>query len=168
MHSKRGLILAVLCFSGLLLFSGCAGKTKPDIPDQVPPIGKGMARIVLTREAQLAGAGSPIYIVDTGGEAFGSHLVYTPEGGRVFPERVESDYADIRNIHEHSALIGRLIVGETLIWDRTPGIMRPVAIWHDGPDHTTRNIRVDAEKTYFLHYTTRLFGDRWEVTKVQF
>lgn len=167
MRLRTWLIPAVLCVSGIFLFFGCAGKTKPHIPDQAPPMGHGMARIVLTREAQLAGAGSPIYIVDTGGEPFESQLVYTPEGARMFPERVESDYADIHNIHEYSTLIGRLNVGETLIWDRTPGIMRPVAIWHDGPDNMSRNIKVDSGKTYFLHYTVRAFGDRWEIMEIK-
>jgi hypothetical protein len=163
MGSTRLFMLVFLC----VCVCGCAGKTKPYIPDQAPPIGKGMGRIVLTRESQLAGAGSPIYIVDTGGEHFESQLVYAPSAARLFSKRVENDYVDIHNVNEHSALIGGLKVGETLIWDRTPGIMRLVAIWHDGPDTMSRNVNVEAGRTYFLHYTVRLTGDRWDVEEIR-
>lgn len=58
--------LIVLQLSTLTFLTACAGKTKPYIPGQAEPLADGLARIILTRENQLAGAGSPFEVVDIG------------------------------------------------------------------------------------------------------
>lgn len=69
---------------------------------------------------------------------------------------------DHRVISHNVQLIERLAVGETVIWDRKPGKLRLGAIWHDGVGFMREDIEVEAGKTYFLHYTTRM-GQRWEL-----
>lgn len=59
------IIHIVLIFS-LTFLTACLGRTKPYIPDHTEPLADGLARIILTRENQLAGAGSPIEILDIG------------------------------------------------------------------------------------------------------
>jgi hypothetical protein len=63
-------------------------------------------------------------------------------------------------------VIGSAEVGDTLIWDRKPGIMRLGSAWYDGIGFMHENVTVEAGKSYYVHYTTRM-GQRWELTKVE-
>ena len=58
--------LVILHLSIVTLLPACAGKTKPYVPLQVEPLAEGLARIILTREDQIAGSGSPFEVVDIG------------------------------------------------------------------------------------------------------
>ena len=307
-------VIARLLFPLLLaVLAGCAGPTRPDIPDQLPGLAKDRARIVFTREKQIAGAGSPIIVVDIGENIEPNAMVslrdFTPEtilarknlasiagaqvdflwfdkdavhprycadngpgcivyhwnwpkqerGGLLFgngvvirtdctfeygwrlkdesyaaimrhvlkPIAIPADYtcadaadaastapdetatatparvdsyrlssgehylitatlrqgesigyppfrfktfkASIINddrISRHLQVIGSTEVGETLIWDRKPGVMRLGTLWYDGVGFMPENLLVEAGKTYFIHYTTRL-GQRWALSKVE-
>ena len=326
-------ILFVIFFS--FLICGCAGQTKPYIPDVIPEIENGMSRIVLTREQQIAGAGSPMIVIDIGenihpnsmmyinnlsvedilegeniaslsgapvyfmwfnsrmvqplycgnkepgcieyhwrwphdksnGFLFGGLAVvgqdctfYRAIKGGIFPvslwqencpqkkildiddiesfRKNENEHVDIseysqcikenaliiekhkqgfqdsclknqayvftrttdtrlnlicrdvngiltctpdyerltsseydeiidnRKISRNVQVLGSVQVGDTLIWDRKPGIMRLGSVWYDGVGFMPKNIKIEAGRTYFLHYTTR-FGQRWELKKVE-
>jgi len=54
-----GLILA-------FIITGCASQSNHFIPKNLPEISEGMSRIVVSREKQLSGMTTPIYIVDIG------------------------------------------------------------------------------------------------------
>lgn len=73
---------------------------------------------------------------------------------------------DDEKISRNVQVIGSVEVGDTLIWDRKPGIMRLGAAWWDGVGFMPKNITVEAGKTYYLHYTTRM-GQRWELKGVE-
>lgn len=253
-------VLTILCF---LLIWGCAGKTKPYIPKNIKGLSDGFARIVVTRESQLAGATTPIYILDLGltkhknaqmAYRVGSYVkdgyntLYISADGmdynfvknhiHVFwdlhfeeknisideviehniealiyvtslwcdPDKLPSIYCGVgkdrcdqsfkqsliasqgkilvgaSNINNPNInntkmrdiqLIGRIMVGDTLIWDREPGIIRIGALWgaFNGIDDNIAllrgNINVKPGKTYYFHFTTRMKGERWEVTKIE-
>lgn len=300
------------------IVTGCAGQTQPQIPPALPSIDAGMARIVLTREKQLAGAGSPIVFLDIGenvspnamlyiknqaveqilqkkdfaatsltglrgdeiflwadpklvsplacgdfdggcikyhwrwpqegdgGFLYGTGLIISgdcktrlghlaehgivkkianneyptiafneipnchfssyvdhgprdqkiyivpevggyyafataPEyvmalsGGEVFVagstrRKIQHVYEyvpiDDSEISRNVEVIGSAEVGDTLIWDRKPGIMRLGSAWWDGLGIMQENIVVAAGRTYYVHYTTGI-GIRWEFTDVQ-
>ena len=284
-----------------LYLTGCAGPTKPDVPTNLIPIGEGKARIIFTRENQVAGAGSPFVVVDigeqiepnamihmqgltlqevltqeniaseqgalvnflwvdrdkvkplycadngpgcivyhwrwpsdsAGGLLFGHGvqvmpnclvatltliddkfysrlyrgeqlqslvpvdqlclkkfnfgdadkvLVYSyPAGSYYFMtgatrssgyaaggqyEILKSSILSQQDLERQIQVIGSTEVGETLIWDRNPGIMRLGSVWYDGIGFMPRNIMVEAGKTYYVHYTTRL-GQRWELKEIR-
>lgn len=92
-----------------------------------------------------------------------------PEVKRVQPLGARNSILNLIHRQGHAyqnfSEIGKLRVGETLIWDRTPGRMRLSAIWHDGLEPLSKELHVEAGKIYFLHHTTRLSGERWEVKK---
>lgn len=69
-----------------------------------------------------------------------------------------------RNVQE----IGKLRTGDTVIWDRKPGLMRLALVWYDGSDIMPQDIMVEPGKTYFIHYTLRQPKTaRWELIKVE-
>ena len=84
------------------------------------------------------------------------------------PQSSINTAAIIRNhqISRQVQVIGSTEVGETLIWDRKPGIMRLGAVWYDATGFMPKNIEVEAGKTYFIRYTTRM-GQRWELEKIE-
>lgn len=82
------------------------------------------------------------------------------------PSKLAGSALEVRNIHRDVQVIGAAEVGDTLIWDREPGIMRLGSVWYDGVGFMPKNIHVEGGKTYYLHYTTRL-GQRWELKKVE-
>lgn len=74
---------------------------------------------------------------------------------------------DHRVISHNVQLIERLSVGETVIWDRKPGKLRLGAIWNDGVGFMREDIEVEAGKTYYIHYATKMaFKPRWELIQV--
>ncbi len=303
--------------SSLIFLYGCAGPIKPDIPKHLPVLGEGKARIVFTREKQIAGADSPIIVIDIGASIEPNAMIrlggLTPEqileqdniasivgipvaflwfdrtavkplycadngpgcivdhwkwpqrdwGGLLFgsgvsihpncmleylpllndqfyaqvmkhelkpvpipvdhvcfknhvlgpielvltgpmtnesqdrmrvagtewaesyllpsdrryviidpfkktPQSSINTAAIIRNhqISRQVQVIGSTEVGETLIWDRKPGIMRLGTVWYDATGFMPKNIEVEAGKTYFIRYTTRM-GQRWELEKIE-
>jgi hypothetical protein len=308
---KRTNLLLVLALGSLwFLIAGCAGQTKPEIPDALPSLDAGKARIILTREKQLGGAGSPVIFLDIGenvspnamlyieGESvkeilhkrdfattsltglfgkelllwadpatvnplacghfetgcikyhwrwpkegdggffYGTGLVITedckfylgymapnrilkkifnneyraiayneiprcgsykyratvyevPEVGGYYAFATAPEYVmalsgtevwigtsryiqhtyeyvpiDDAEISRDIEVIGSAEVGDTLIWDRQPGIMRLGSAWWDGLGIMQENVVVEAGRTYYIHYTTGI-GLRWEVTDVQ-
>jgi hypothetical protein len=87
---------------------------------------------------------------------------------------VIADDAETRPIR----VLGKISSGESLVWDRKPGLMRLGALW--GSDYrsediielTPGNIEVEAGKVYYLHYQISLsdrsgHGDRWSITRVE-
>ncbi len=311
-HPYLRILLAILFASYL---AGCAGPTRPDIPAQLPSLGKGMARVVFTREKQVAGAGSPFIVIDIGEQIEPNAMIHLDDltleqvlgqeniasergalidflwfdpttvkplycadngpdcivyhwrwprqeqGGLLFgngvqirencfviyepivdvdfyrsimshelkPVGVPVDHVCIKDHvltpHEGSSstdrldmrkvkrvqgfsyppdtlylitgqfrpsaplagglfktvtaeiltnqklsrqvqVLGSTEVGETLIWDRKPGVMRLGSVWYDGVGFMPRNVEVEAGKTYYVHYTTRL-GQRWELKRVE-
>ncbi|MES9991886.1 MAG: hypothetical protein ABW098_08025 [Candidatus Thiodiazotropha sp.] len=78
------------------------------------------------------------------------------------PGVVSTNILPPEELERQIQVIGSTEVGETLIWDRAPGIMRLGSVWPDGVGFMPRNLMVEAGKTYYIHYTTR-FGQRWEV-----
>jgi len=305
-------VLASLWF----VVTGCAGQTQPDIPATLPSIDSGMARIILTREKQLAGAGSPIVFLDIGENISPNAMLYIKveaveeilhredfaatsltgflgneiflwadpalvnplacgdfdsgcikyhwrwpregDGGyfygtgliiredcktylghlaenRIVKKIVNNEYSTIAfneipncqsssyvdygprdqtvyvvpevggyyafatapeyvmelsgnkvlidgswfiehayeyvpiddsEISRNVEVIGSAEVGDTLIWDRKPGVMRLGSAWWDGLGIMQENVVVEAGRTYYIHYTTGL-GLRWELTDVQ-
>ena len=73
---------------------------------------------------------------------------------------------DLNKISRKVQIAGSVEVGGTLIWDRSPGLMRLGSAWHDGLGIMPNNINIEPNKTYFIHYTTRA-GQRWELTHVE-
>jgi hypothetical protein len=79
----------------------------------------------------------------------------------------EIQLIDHRVISHNVQLIERLAAGETVIWDRKPGKLRLGAIWQDGVGFMREDIEVEAGKTYYIHYTTKMaFKPRWELIQV--
>lgn len=256
-----------LAFMLLLFLAGCATQTKHFTPSNLARLDNGLARIVVTREKQIAGMTTPVYIVDIGeqlasnGEILvrignwikepGLSLWYTPimpntffksPGGFMLipdskisfqqsdlsledildknlnaviyvdyltcdPARLNTlfcgdekkqchaefkqeltrndgsilntldsvkDQAARRNIQ----VTGKVEGGDTLIWDRQPGLMRIGALWgafnktENIIELTPGNIMVEPGKTYYLHYEISLGdktwqGDRWTITRVE-
>ena len=73
MHTKliskvtnRSFTLTLFFVISLSILWGCTGQTKPYIPNPIQPILQDRARIIVTRERQIAGAATPIFIVDVG------------------------------------------------------------------------------------------------------
>ncbi len=66
MNHRKNFTLIVLLVICIGFLSGCASTTKPYIPDQAPQLSNDMARIVFTRESQLAGARWDLDLVDIG------------------------------------------------------------------------------------------------------
>jgi uncharacterized protein YceK len=75
-------------------------------------------------------------------------------------------------------VVGKIGSGDTLIWDRKPGLMRIGALWgafiksENIVEITPGNIEVEAGKTYYLKYEISLGdhtnrGDRWTITRVE-
>lgn len=81
-------------------------------------------------------------------------------------DNLVTSMAKKRTLSKNAQVIGSTEVGDTLIWDRRPGVMRLGSVWHDGVGFMPKNINVEAGKTYFVHYTTRL-GQRWELKKIE-
>lgn len=248
----------ILPFCFLVILYGCAGPTRAVIPDQIQPVSDEKARIVVTREKQIAGMTTPIYIVDasdtidpnatmktrvgewrktttpqllffntlgfvvlpTPGTTFAEtgktmddlitrnmdaivyidylrcdpdkvNFVYCGNGKKECDESFKKqlvtdegmiigDIQDRQSVEEKDnsksvrdiQVIGKFYVGNTLVWDRKPGIMRVGALWGSSSksEHilnlTPVNIKVQPGKTYYLHYTTNL-GERWKITKVE-
>jgi len=69
-------------------------------------------------------------------------------------------------------VIGKFSGGDTLVWDREPGIMRVGAIWGAAAkseqtlELIPANMKVQPGKTYYLRYSINL-GERWKLTKVE-
>jgi hypothetical protein len=245
--------------------SACVSGTEIFVPQNLTQLEPTHARIVVTRENQLAGMTTPIYIMDIGDEAEsngsisvrvgnwieepGLNLWYIPDlknaftpGGFMFlpspnitfaesglrlddllkgnlnaviyvdrlscdPRKLNSlscsdgrsncmedwaqeltqrqgtildrgaviaDNAEIRPIR----VLGKISSGESLVWDRKPGLMRLGALWgsddrsEDIVELTPGNIEVEAGKIYYLHYEISLsdrseHGDRWSITQVE-
>lgn len=262
-NSKIGQWLFVIVT--LIGLGGCASAGGPFIPENLAQLNPERARIVVSRERQLAGKYTPVYIIDIGkhlddnSEMFvrignfiqepGLHLWYAPAmmnsfspgGFMVLPgsnitfsesglrlddlltknlnaviyvdrlrcnpravstlfcgdgkkdcmapwkqdlnnkqgvilDRGRSIPSDIKSRRVQVA--GPLLGGETLIWDREPGLMRLGALWgsnnqaDDTLELTPGNIAVEAGKTYYLHYEISLgdhvgSGDRWKITRVE-
>jgi hypothetical protein len=83
-------IIHIVFISSLTFFTACFGTTKPYIPDHTEPLADGMARIILTREKQLAGAGSPIEILDIGENVNPNSMMacsYMREGNKLMDVR---------------------------------------------------------------------------------
>ncbi len=314
---RRANLSIIPLLAGLgFLAAGCAGQTQPEIPNTLPSLDADKARIILTREKQLAGAGSPVIFLDIGdnvspnamlyikGEAvkevlhkkdfattsltgligkelflwadpasvnplacgdfdtgcikyhwrwpqegdggffYGTGLIIMEDCetylGHLAPNRIVkkivnneystiafdeipncdfSSYVDpgprdqrvyvvpevggyyafatapeyvmelsgnevlidgswyIQHTYEYVPIddaeisrevevIGSAEVGDTLIWDRKPGIMRLGSAWWDGLGIMQENVVVEAGRTYYIHYTTGI-GLRWDVTDVQ-
>lgn len=296
---KRAFSCTILfTVSILFLLHGCAGKTKSFIPDNIPKIGKNKARIIMTRERQIAGAASSMVVIDIGEGIDSNALIalkeysiediqqreniasmagtsisflwydqkmvnplYCPnkESGCIqfdelkwprkkfspflFGSGVFLSYSCESNILQHTArdfvaldiirkgesnlvnvhrcykgrghtiksnphgydipelsgyymlsivqeprmlngliltglmvdhqrisskvqVVGAMKVGDTLIWDRNPGMLRLGAVWYDGVGFMPKNIRTEPGKTYYIHYTTR-FGQRWELKGIE-
>jgi len=72
---------------------------------------------------------------------------------------------DNKRLSRNVQVLGSAEVGDILVWDRKPGIMRLGSAWHDGLGFMPKNMTVEAGKTYFINYTTRV-GQRWELRKV--
>lgn len=73
---------------------------------------------------------------------------------------------------------GKILGGDTLIWDRKPGLMRIGALWgafiktENILEITPGNIIVEPGRTYYLQYELSLTdktwrGDRWTITGVE-
>jgi hypothetical protein len=56
----------------LVFVTGCASQAKHFVPENIPALKQGMARVVVTREKQLAGMKTPIYILDIGNQLEGN------------------------------------------------------------------------------------------------
>lgn len=279
----------IICSILVIVVSGCASQPKYFIPDNLPASSNDVSRIIVTREEQIAGMTTPIYIIDAGenlqtnatvkirvGEwrkATTSHLYFTnvnvfgkqlasgfsvaPTMGITFaetgqtlddlvtknvdavvyvdylrcdPDKVSSVYCgngenycdkafseqltssdgmiigdssalqpvaedeSVASILENQAVrelygqlplsnnsqkrfrevqvIGKISGGDTLVWDRPPGIMRVGSLWGSSSKHdqtlefTPVNMKVQAGKTYHIHYTINL-GERWRIIKVE-
>ncbi|MCW9015316.1 MAG: hypothetical protein OQL06_16240 [Gammaproteobacteria bacterium] len=259
MFLKQFSIPAILYFLFIFTLNGCASTTKAFVPEQLAKTAEGHARIIVTRENQLAGQYTPLYIVDIANDIKtnaaiavrvgewskepGLHLWYTPgmmnsysqgsfmvmptsnitfreselslddllnknlnaviyvdylncapdnipalycgDGSEqcdtLFSKQLEESRgiilnklgtdADKNNLRQVQ-VIGKIGVGDTLIWDRKPGLMRIGALWGDftGVDNTLLlmpgNIMVEIGKTYYLKYETNL-GNRWSITRVE-
>jgi hypothetical protein len=83
------------------------------------------------------------------------------------PDIYFAEAIDLKKISRNVQVIGSADVGDTLIWDRKPGTMRLGSAWWDGLGFMPQNIKVETGKTYFVHYTTRFMGQRWELKKVE-
>jgi len=81
------------------------------------------------------------------------------------PKAVES--VDYEKFSRNIQVVGTTQSGDTLIWDRKPGIMRLGSAWWDGLGFMPKNIQIEAGKTYFIHYTIRFNGQRWELMTVE-
>ena len=242
---RRYFKVAILPFIAVsFLLCGCAGQTKPYIPGDIVQLKDDEARVILTREKQIAGAASSVIFIDAGKEIVPNAILYlhnldiedliknenvaSVSGGLIDfmwfnPKRVrplhcgnmkdgcinynnrwprknkqnilfgkgkhvvldeannEIKYKtrfliddkidavvtpDGRLIHPNAQVIGSAEVGDTLIWDRQPGIMRLGSVWYDGIGFMPQNIHVESGRTYFIHYTTRL-GQRWELERIE-
>jgi hypothetical protein len=66
-------------------------------------------------------------------------------------------------------LVGRVNVGDTLIWDRDPGTMKLGAIWYSGIHFMEKEIEIEAGKHYYVHYkvVVTTAADEWELSKVE-
>jgi hypothetical protein len=244
------------------LLIGCAGQTAPLIPDTMAAISNDKARIVVTRKKQIAGAMTPIYILDMGRNVKanadiairvgnyikepGLSLWYAPMVQSVVPSQFmllptgridfeESKTIGLNDLIEENTnatiyvdhlkcdhnkpaaifcgkgksrcgdafeeelrnkkgvllsvagmplesiehqkvhraqVVGRVMPGDTLIWDREPGVMRAAAFWggSNRGDHTLLltqgNIVVESGKTYYLQYSVKL-GERWTIQEVK-
>ena len=73
---------------------------------------------------------------------------------------------DDRKVSRNVQVLGSAEVGDTLIWDRRPGVMRLGSAWWDGLGFMQGNVTVEPGKTYYIQYTTKA-GQRWELTKVE-
>jgi hypothetical protein len=60
----------------VIIVSGCASQPKHFIPDNLPELSPDMARIIVTREKQLAGAGSPMIVLDIGQEIHSNAMLH--------------------------------------------------------------------------------------------
>lgn len=69
---------------------------------------------------------------------------------------------DNRKISRNVQVIGSLVVGDTIIWDRKPGVVRLGMVWYDGVTFMPNNLKVEAGKIYYIHHTTRM-GQGWEI-----
>ena len=87
--------------------------------------------------------------------------------GYTYDDVYSAETIDYEKISRNVQVIGSVQVGDTLIWDREPGTMRLGSAWWDGLGFMPKNIRIEAGKTYFIHYTTRLKGQRWELKNVE-
>jgi hypothetical protein len=284
MKSTRYINLLLLLFCPIPLLHGCGGPTHAVISDSIQPGSNNTARIVVTREKQIAGMTTPVYILDAGedlqtnatlkirvGEwrkattphlffinSFGSAgFVVAPMSGTTFAEtgqtmddlidrnvdavvfvdylrcepdkvnpvycgngekecdepfrkQLESsdgvimgDAADLEVVEEEGSaamildtqavrelygpgplpknskkrfrevqVIGKILGGDTIVWDRKPGIMRVGSVWGTSEssgqtlEFTPVNLKVQAGKTYYLHYTINL-GERWRIVNVE-
>lgn len=256
-------LLAIFLVSVL---AACASATKVSMPHGLKAMEPDTARIVVTREKQLAGKYTPVYIMDIGSELEsngeivvrigkwieepGLSLWYMPSmlssfssgGFTLMPTTSfsfsESDlnlddllnqnqngviYVDYLSCNEDQLntlycgdgksdcdtsfrqelmekegrilntlangstgknrrsvqVVGKILGGDTLIWERKPGLMRIGALWgaldnkiENIVEITPGNIIVEAGNTYFLKYEISLGdhtsrGDRWTITGVE-
>jgi len=265
MFLKQSNIQLLIFLLTIFILSGCASNTKHFIPDQLQAVPDGYARVVVTREKQLAGMTTPLYILDIGdqlesnGEVVvrvgdwikepGLSLWYMPDmlssfssGGfvlmptdnikfeesklhlddlfeknlnaviyvdylscnpdelttlfcgdgnkecsSIFKQELNQKNGNIlntlnsnknKNNRRKVQVIGKVGGGDTLIWDRKPGLMRIGALWgafnksDDIVELTPGNIIIEAGKIYYLNYEISLGdqtkrGDRWTITQVK-
>lgn len=262
---QLNVIIWLLLVLVIPVLAGCASATKVFIPEQIRALPEGYARIVVTREKQLAGKYTPVYIIDIGdqlesnaqmavrvGEWIkepGLSLWYAPEmfnsyspgllmtipsskfkfsesglsldalfqqnlNAVIYVDYLSCNPDELATLHcgdgktdchnelvdelisqngnilnklgdEYSSaktrpvqVTGKILGGDTLIWDRKPGLMRIGALWgaFSGIENiieiTPGNIVVEAGKTYYLNYQISLGdktwkGDRWTITGLE-
>jgi hypothetical protein len=76
---------------------------------------------------------------------------------------------DDRDVSRQIQVIDQLGTGDTVVWEREPGLMRLALIWYDGIDIMPQDIMVEAGKTYHIHYTVRHPKTaRWEILERDF
>lgn len=107
-------------------------------------------------------ATAPEYVM----ELSGKEVFVAGSSGRKIRNVYEYVPIDDSEISRNVEVIGSAEVGDTLIWDRKPGIMRLGSAWWDGLGIMQENVLVEAGRTYYIHYTTGI-GLRWELTDVQ-
>jgi hypothetical protein len=252
-------VIFLFLVGGVLLFGyGCGGPTRAVIPNDIQPMSDHHARIVVTREDQIAGMTTPLYIIEAGDaietnatikirvgdwrKSGASPKLFDPwllwviipqmrmsfaETDQTLDDLIEHNldaivYVDylhcdpqsldylycgngkkacgdafytqldaskgmiIGDLAQRQAVekqprptgvrdvkvIGKIFVGDSLVWDRAPGIMRVGALWGATAKSEQilnlipANMKVAAGKTYYLHYSTK-FGERWKLTKVE-
>jgi len=90
-----------------------------------------------------------------------------PHGSGDSYKRYQAEIITRRRLSGQVQVLGAVEVGETLIWDRSPGSMRLGSVWHDGVGFMPKNLEVEAGRTYYLRYTTRFMDQRWALERVE-
>lgn len=177
--------------TGMLLGDAHAWTSKPVVSENAPPlIDPSIALLEKARLQEFETVQIPAY---SGGNTtlqglripdsklplvFHSVIKYKPDPGNAaalqrgdffsVSGRKSIQIIDNRYIDRNVQLIGRVRTGDTLIWDRKPGTLRLGAVWHDGINFMTQDIKLEPGKRYYIHYTTRFPPKSpWEFVKAE-